>query len=89
MRKTLQRCSADTAAASSVLLVYDSFQNAVLKLLQSMFPKNKYVVFTNPLNAELNPICLLLALLGAQHILHVSGVGVKNSTTYFNSHRIS
>jgi hypothetical protein len=26
----------------------------------------------NPLNAELNPICHLLALLGAHHILHVS-----------------
>ena len=26
----------------------------------------------NPLNAELNPICPLLALFGARHILHVS-----------------
>jgi len=31
----------------------------------------------NPLNAELNPIWHLLALLGAQHILHVSRVRVK------------
>ena len=31
----------------------------------------------NPLNAELNPICHLLALLGAHHILHVSWVRVK------------
>jgi len=31
----------------------------------------------NPLNAELNPICHLLALLGAHHILHVSKIGVK------------
>ena len=28
----------------------------------------------NPLNAELNPICYLLALLGAQHFLHVSRI---------------
>jgi len=28
----------------------------------------------NPLNAKLNPICHLLALLGTHHILHVSGV---------------
>jgi len=28
----------------------------------------------NPLNAELNPVWHLLALLGAHHILHVSGV---------------
>jgi hypothetical protein len=31
----------------------------------------------NPLNAVLNPYCHLLALLGAHHILHVSGVRVK------------
>ena len=31
----------------------------------------------NPLNAELNPICHLLALVGDHHILHVSGVRVK------------
>jgi hypothetical protein len=28
----------------------------------------------NPLNAKLNPICHLLALLGAHHIFHVSSV---------------
>ena len=32
----------------------------------------------NPLNAELNPICHLLALLGAHHILHVSGLRVNH-----------
>ena len=31
----------------------------------------------NPLNAKLNPICHLLALLGARHILHVSRIRVK------------
>jgi hypothetical protein len=31
----------------------------------------------NPLNAELNPICLLLALLGAHHILHISRIRVN------------
>jgi len=34
----------------------------------------------NPLNAELNPICSLLALLGAHHILHVSRIRVKSLT---------
>ena len=33
--------------------------------------------FINPLNAELNPICHLLALLGPHHILHVSRIRVK------------
>ena len=32
---------------------------------------------SNPLNAELNPICHLLALLGVNHILHVSRIRVK------------
>jgi hypothetical protein len=31
----------------------------------------------NPLNAELNPICHLLALLGAHRILHVSRIRVN------------
>ena len=31
----------------------------------------------NPLNAELNPICHLLALVGDRHILHVSRIRVK------------
>ena len=34
----------------------------------------------NPLNAELNPICNLLALLGAHHFLHVSWIRVKSLT---------
>jgi len=38
--------------------------------------------YINPLNAELNPICYLLALLGAHHFLHVSSIRVKlNSST--------
>ena len=34
----------------------------------------------NPLNAELNLICYLLALLGAHHFLHVSKIRVKSLT---------
>jgi hypothetical protein len=34
-------------------------------------------VLGNTLNAELNPICHLLALLGAHHILHVSKIRVR------------
>jgi len=33
----------------------------------------------NPLNAELNPLCHLQALLGAHHILHVSRIRVNFS----------
>jgi len=31
----------------------------------------------NPLNAELNPICHLLALLGVHHFLHVSRIRIN------------
>jgi len=34
-------------------------------------------LFINPLNPELNPICYLLALLGAHHFLYVSRIRVK------------
>ena len=36
-------------------------------------------LFINTLKAELNPICHLLALLGAHHILHVSRIRVKEN----------
>jgi hypothetical protein len=35
--------------------------------------------YINPLNAELNPIYHLLALLGAHHILHISRIRVNVS----------
>ena len=35
------------------------------------------VIYDNPLNAELNPIRHLLALVGARHIVHVSRVMVN------------
>ena len=37
-------------------------------------------LYLNTLNAELNPICYLLALLGAHHFLHVSRIRVKSLT---------
>ena len=40
----------------------------------------------NPLNAELNPICHLLALFGAYHILHVSRVRVN--ITFVNAYQV-
>ena len=39
---------------------------------------HKYSI--SPLNAELNPICYLLALLGAHHFLHVSRIRVNDLT---------
>jgi hypothetical protein len=42
----------------------------------------------NPLNAELYPICHLLALLGAQHILHVSRIRVNPQKTDYHTQSI-
>ena len=44
-------------------------------------PRRRWEDNINPLNAELIPICHLLALLGAHHILHVSGIRVKIGTS--------
>ena len=41
--------------------------------------------YINPLNAELNPICHLLALLRAHHILHVSRIRVKEYHIFSNA----
>ena len=38
----------------------------------------------NPLNAKLNPICHLPALLGAHHILHVSRIRVNSAFKWLN-----
>ena len=43
----------------------------------------------NPLNAKLNPICYLLALLGAHHILHVSRIRVKLCYGYLGNYGVS
>jgi hypothetical protein len=40
-------------------------------------PTHRWEDNINPLNAELNPICHLLALLGAHHILHISRIRIK------------
>jgi len=38
--------------------------------------------FFNPLNAELNSICHMLALVGAHHIVHVSRIRVNIHDKY-------
>ena len=46
------------------------------------FGGEKAELYINPLNAELNPIRHLLALVGARHIVHVSRIRVKPGVTY-------
>jgi len=66
--------------------------NLYLKVVNSFIfdwnkrkPISKWTDF-NPLNAELNPICHLLALLEAHHILHISRIRVNRfkKTPFYN-----
>jgi hypothetical protein len=43
-----------------------------------------FLAYANPLKAELNPICHLLALLGAHHILHVNRIMVNADQACFD-----
>ena len=54
-----------------------AFQTISVSYLNTLIPWSATVLFINPLNPELNPICYLLALLGAHHFLHVSRIRVK------------
>jgi hypothetical protein len=57
--------------------VYTIF-NAYFTLKTSLRIQNILsVLIINPLNAQLNPICHLLALLGAHHIFRVSSLRVN------------
>ena len=51
----------------------------VCRVCKGYFQDVKFKFYVNPLNAELNPICYLLALL-AHHFLHVSRIRVKSLT---------
>ena len=56
----------------------NTLRTGSFKLFKRPFPG--FLNNFNPLNAELNPICYLLALLGAHHFLHVSRIRVKSLT---------
>ena len=49
--------------------------------MSNIFPSHVHIYTNcnfNPLNAELNPICHLLALLGTHPILHIGRIKVKS-----------
>ena len=60
--------------------IYEKVKAIIILPLNLLKPTG-YVMHQqfNPLNAELNPICHLLALLGAHHFLHVSRIRVNTS----------
>ena len=82
-----RRCGAEEEASSHVSCECEAL--ATLRHLGSFIldPEDNISLslgaiwnFINPLNPELNPICYLLALLGAHHFLHVSRIRVKSLT---------
>ena len=71
--------------------VYEFKQNRFLGRLSLEFVLKFDQVFVwgskfNPFNAELNPVCHLLALLGAHHIFHVGRIRVKYDQNYNRQH---
>ena len=51
---------------------------STVRLMQFLpLSNDHYHISINPLNAELNAICHLVALLGVHHILHVSRITVN------------
>ena len=62
-----------------VLKIYGSSQPLQANFGKSIWIRSRPLSSKhfNPLNPELNPICYLLALLGAHHFLHVSRIRVK------------
>ena len=73
----------DTPAPIENLIMHqnktDNLKYLIIVPLQyESFNTKPCLSFTiNPLNPELNPICYLLALLGAHHFLHVSRIRDK------------
>ena len=58
--------------------VHSSKENSPHRAIQCcVFEFTVSSLFLNPLNAELNPIRHLVALVGARHIVHVSRIRVK------------
>jgi len=63
--------------------VRTAYLNKFKLILNPLNPSGHYMYHQfNPLNAELNPICYLLALLGAHHFLHVSRIRVNIQQFY-------
>ena len=62
---------------SALYIVFSSYGTFLLfsaPAIDSMLSTCVMYCYLNPSNAELNPICHLLALLEAHHILHVSRI---------------
>ena len=71
-------CQVEVSASGLFLVQRSPTEGGVSEYDREGYIKRR--PWLNPLNAELNPICYLLALLGAHHFLHVSRIRVKSLT---------
>ena len=60
----------------SVSVLHRSWMITLFRLFSVLLS----IIYINPQNAELNPICHLLALLGAHHILRFSRIRVNTAS---------
>jgi len=72
-----QKQKSHQRAIYSVSVKLATFGRFQVQMMSALFLLSFYATYFNPLNSELNPICYLLALLGAHHFLHVSWIRVK------------
>ena len=94
MDKMFLKSSFKTGSSSSpcychIFFLFAFLEEAFIRNIIIIICINDNNVVINPLNAELNPICYLLALLGAHHFLHVSRliIIIEHSKTLFCSSR--
>ena len=81
----------DWDVTGSVKTYTSQVEHQYLKKLQFKLMLGKMAKHFNPLNAELNPICYLLALLRVHYFLHVSRIRVNagNAITVYRPHIVS
>ena len=70
-------CRADISVIWRCILLIICIYISCIALRHLLFQTYHFMEYFNPLNPELNPICHLLALLGAHHFLHLSRIRVK------------
>jgi len=58
-------------------IIFSLYIKTLYAISVQLLKEQNLFVFFNPLNPELNPICYLLALLGAHHFFYVSRIRVK------------
>jgi hypothetical protein len=76
-------CSACTQICACEFLLHEHFLVFKNHMTDSFSQVAGFsIVFFSPLNATLNPICHMLALLGAHHILYVSRIRVNDYSDF-------